>query len=609
MPSTARANASSRPKAILSGSTVVAVVVVLLAAELPMHAEAAPERQRKDLGTWLACAQTCAGGTDAERECSLCLKSALDGDVDTVGSHGLPASYAVDMLSLKMPGNTYTKAWCDSDSTRNCMGGTFVKEDFPGIGTTSYMSWEDVHSQGAEVPQKQNSGAIWRGNELGFIIANPYFWQDVAPKGLVLGATTKQHKVIRPIIDSIFGEVSQARWSKAQVRDSVAEFFKDRAAAGTMDVQADIKAWTHQLLYKIAFGFDKTITFEDALAFVKTQGDLTTFTTISQLFPAEIFGYEELAGTNVKSAIYSALGAESIRDSLKGHFDAYLPLVQEIYGDQVNGKDCHPSPSCAHQLASALLDTFTTAGGLSVPGALSTALGVLYSDDNTNPAKGLAYDRDTQATALFYESMRMFAPVVGFPFWTKQPSPATTEFTCNGAKCTNQYAGGTRKVLNLALAQRDHTKWGSSAEEFKLRGLADYHSNFIGFAEMAERNDVDGGRMNRNCPAKELAVYLGTQFFKQFKKEDWKLSPSQSSIQFGGSTPFVDAFRLYPSATACAYSCTTFDVSCKVAVAKCSTCQTCASYPTCQCNCRWWDGQCHWKCAVCRASQLHCNIC
>ena len=50
-----------------------------------------------------------------------------------------------------------------------------------------------------------------------------------------------------------------------------------------------------------------------------------------------------------------------------------------------------------------------------MPGALSTALGVLYSDDNTNPAKGLAYDRDTQATALFYESMRMFAPVVGFP--------------------------------------------------------------------------------------------------------------------------------------------------------------------------------------------------
>lgn len=151
---------------------------------------------------------------------------------------------------------------------------------------------------------------------------------------------------------------------------------------------------------------------------------------------------------------------------------------------------------------------------------------------------------------------------------------ATTEFTCNGAKCTKQYAGGTRKVLNLALAQRDHTKWGSSAEEFKLRGLADYHSNFIGFAEMAERNDVDGERMNRNCPAKELAVYLGTQFFKQFNKEDWKLSPSQSSIQFGGSTPFVDAFRLYPSATACAYSCTTFDVPCKVAAAKCSTCQT-----------------------------------
>ena len=559
---------------------------------------AAPERQRKDLATWVACAYTCAAEGDGAA-CTGCLKDALDDDVPTVGAHGLPASYAVDMLSLKLPGNTYTKAWCGSTTTENCA----VKKDFPGIGTTSFMSYDEVVRQGATVPGRQDSGEIWRGNELGFIIANPYFWEDVDPRGLVLGATAKQHKVVRPIVDRIFGAEAQARWSTAQVRASVDDFFASRARAGTLSVQGDIKAWTHQLLHSIAFG--REISFEAAQTFVAVQGQLTTFTTISQLFPAEIFGQEEFRGTNVKAAIYSALGAAAIRDDLKGYFDVYLPLVEEIYGAELAGKDCSPSPSCAHQLASALLDTFTTAGGLSVPGALSTALGVLYSADDSNPGKGLTYDPATQSAALFYESMRMFAPVVGFPFWTTAPAPATTGYDCGGSPCANQYAGGSRTVLNLALAQRDLARWGSDAEKFTLKSVAEYHRNFVGFAEMAQDDAVAGGAMNRNCPAKELAVYIGTQFFKKFDQAAWKLSPAQSAIQFGGSTPFVDAFVLYPASTQCAFACSTFDFGCR---AQASCCE-CDSYEPCECDCRWWQASCNWKCGACKAARLHCSIC
>jgi hypothetical protein len=583
---------------MLSASAPAALLLVL--GSYAGQSAAAPERQRKDLTTWLACAYTCAAAGDgADRDCTLCLKSALDEDASEVGAHGLPASYMVDMLSLKLPGNTYTKAWCDSETTQGCT----QKKDFPGIGTTSFMSWEEVTKQGGELPRKQNNGEVWRGNELGFIISNPYFWQDVDPKGLVLGATVKQHKVVRPIIDRIFGAEAQARWSTAQVRASIDAFFTSRGAAGTLNVQGDIKAWTHQLLYSIAFGQD--ISFAEAQRFVGVQGKLTTFTTISQLFPAEIFGQEEFRGTNVKAAIYSALGAEAIRKDLKGFFDAYLPLVQDVYGSDLAGKDCSPSPSCAHQLASALLDTFATAGGLSVPGALSTALGVLYSTADSNPAPGLTYNPATQSAALFYESMRMFAPVVGFPFWTTAPTPATTRFDCNGSPCANQYAGGSRTVLNLALAQRDHARWGGDAEKFTLKSMAEYHSNNVGFAEMAEDNTVAGGAMNRNCPAKELAVYIGTQFFKKFDRAGWKLSPAQSAIQFGGSTPFVDEFVLYPASTQCAFACATFDFGCRAQEACCQ----CASYEPCDCDCRWWQAKCNWKCHSCRAGRLHCNLC
>lgn len=589
-------------KVTLAWGTAAVAAVALLAA--PDGVTAAPKRQRKDLSTWLACARSCAniaGGAD-DGDCISCLRAALDGEVGEVGAHGLPATYAMDMLSLKLPGSTYTKAWCDSETARGCS----TKANFPGIGTTSFMRHDDVVARGSDLPRRQNSGEVWRGSELGFIITNPYFWQDVDPEGLVLGATVEQHKVMRPIIDGIFGAEAGAQWDSAAVKASVQGFLQARAAQGTLHVQNDIKAWIHQLLYKIAFGED--ITFGEALEFVAVQGKLTTFTTIAQLFPAEVFDQEEIFGANVKAQIYDTLGAKQIRDDLKGYFDRYLPKVQRKYHAVLQGHDCGGTASCAHQLASALLDTFTTAGGLSVPGGIATALGVLYSTHDSNPGRGVGYSRgstgDNGPEALFYESMRMFAPVVGFPYWTTRPSPERTEYTCDTSRpvsdprryCLNQYKNGVREVLNLALAQRDADVWGADHERFTLKPLSAYHSKFVGFAEMAEDASVAGGAMSRNCPAKQLAMKIGIEFFRAFKTEDWKLSPAQAAIQFSGSTPFVDEFILYPQATACAFSCSTWDASCNWLAYKCSTCNTCAGYSG---SCRWWDWGCKLKRAQC----------
>ena len=66
----------------------------------------------------------------------------------------------------------------------------------------------------------------------------------------------------------------------------------------------------------------------------------------------------------------------------------------------------------------------------------------------------------------------------------------------------------------------------ADAEQFKIRSHAEYRDYFIGFAEMAKRDDVDQGRMNRNCPAKELSVVIGKTFFTLFEKSEWKLSPA-----------------------------------------------------------------------------------
>lgn len=547
---------------------------------------------------WGNCLKTCVdkGGLDAT-ECAECLWSAVDNSAGTVGAHGLPASFAGKMLSLKLPGSTYTKKWCGKDTIEGCD----VSTTFPGPEQTSLMKWDDVYNHGYSMPEKQLNGDVWRGNELGFIISNPYFWDRVEPKALLLGSTVQQHRSIRPLLDEIFGSNSD-HWNPAMVTSAINKALADAKARGSLDVQNDIKILVHQLLVKIALKID--VSREDAQRFVDLQGKLTTFSTIAQLIPPEIAGFD------VNDELMGIIGAKELRDTASAFIDSYTPIVKNLYGDKLASgiNDCGATEGgCVVQFASGLFDAFFSAGGLSVPGGISTAMGVLYSTDNSNPAgRPLEYEK-ADAANLFYESIRYFAPVVGFPFWEKKPEPAFTQYECDGDSCTNQYGKG-RVVGNLALANRDLRKWGADAEQFKIRSHAEYRDYFIGFAEMAKRNDVDQGRMNRNCPAKELSIVVGKTFFTLFEKSEWNLSPAADAITFTGSTPFVSEFKLFPSTVTCPYECSTFDVACKVSEAHCETCDACSKAPACSCSCRWWDAGCHWNCISCKAGKAHCNV-
>lgn len=556
---------------------------------------------RRELGVvdWASCLTKCAvnGGLESV-DCVKCLQSNIADLEGNVGANGLSAEFAFKMLTLKVPGNTYTKSWCGADTVADCD----TNNQFPGgPEQTSYMKYDDVVKMGSELPQKQLEGSVWRGNELGFIVSSPYFWDKVEPKALLLGSTVPQHRSIRPIIDSIFGE--NGKWSQAEVEAAVVGFIAEKKAEGKMAVQNDIKKFVHKLLIKIALNRD--VSDAEAQTFVDFQSKLTTFSTIAQLVPAEILGRD------VKDQLFSIIGAKALRDQASAYIDSFTNDVRALYSEEIEAgiNDCGSTQGgCVVQVASAILDTLFSAGGLSVPGGISTALGVLYSTDSSNPAGGpITYDRATQSAGIYYEAMRWFAPVVGFPYWSTKPSPATTEFNCEGKPCQNQYQGGVRHVMNLALANRDLRRWGRDAEEFKIRPHGEYVRNFIGFAEMAERNDVDNGRMNRNCPAKSLAIAIGKTFFKKFEQENWQLSPAADAISFSGSTPFVSEFILYPTSVKCPYECDTLDISCQTAKAHCEMCDECSRKPACRSGCRWYDFGCNLEKAACEAGKLHCR--
>uniref|UniRef100_A0A7S1Q7T5 Uncharacterized protein n=1 Tax=Alexandrium catenella TaxID=2925 RepID=A0A7S1Q7T5_ALECA len=105
----------------------------------------------------------------------------------------------------------------------------------------------------------------------------------------------------------------------------------------------------------------------------------------------------------------------------------------------------------------------------------------------------------------------------------------------------NQYQGGERVVLNLALAQADPVKWGSNAHRFVVRPLHEYGKS-VGFAELAVDKSVQGGKMDRACPGKELALMIGTTFFELFRAGDWK--KPRMPIKFKNGPDYVADFTL-----------------------------------------------------------------
>ena len=142
--------------------------------------------------------------------------------------------------------------------------------------------------------------------------------------------------------------------------------------------------------------------------------------------------------------------------------------------------------------------------------------------------------RDYDSEAFMYESMRFFAPVVGFPWWTTPPARASDD-------TASQTEGGVRHILNLAMSSKDPNAWGPDAHRFKVRTVAKYHSTFMGFADNAYDNSVANGAMNRACPGKLLGIAMGQAWFDVFDQDAWC---TNDETNYKEATPFVDEFTL-----------------------------------------------------------------
>lgn len=440
------------------------------------------------------------------------------------------------------------------------------------LQSTVYTEWDDVWRYGSALPEKVWSGEWWRGNELGFIVNNPYFWSlsGIYPYSNSLGSLPSQHASIRPFLEDAFNVTEAA---SAFVRSSVRKFLAERRAAGEINIQVDLQTWVHQVLYHQVFHKDlkwgsavevisavdgekefNSVMWEMAENFTTVQSGFVSLGTVSQAFPALLYKL-------------GFAGIGKVRAAANEYISKYISLIEQNkdWSERLAKLDCSPSTSCTVQLASGLWDAFYSAGGLSVPGGISTGLGILYSTSASNPVKDFVIPRGKELE-FFWESIRLFAPVFGFPYWQPRPTcvgtdaKETSDLNRQGGKTgacpeqsaswltgfspVNQWQEGERKILFVGAAQRDKKRWGANADDFVLRPLQEYEHNSVGFAEMAVDKAVPAN--SRLCPAKELALLIGNIFFEEFDQGAWKPEDSNINLAPGGSITQVSSFKLVP---------------------------------------------------------------
>lgn len=337
-----------------------------------------------------------------------------------------------------------------------------------------------------------------------------------------MGISEQQHGALRKALEVIFAAPQDTGW----IRAGLHQFFKERAEVGRLTTE-DLHAWVHQVLMNTTFG--RKVDFEYAKEFVRVQRDFLTYGTVSQLVPEKMY-----------STMGSFFKMPQTRDAIAAYVRSYVPLIEEKWAWKLKGQNCAPSKSCTTQLASMLLDSMLSTGGHFLPFGIRSGLSILYSNSSSNPTGGHTLIAGKELE-FFWECLRFIPPVLGIPYWKARPdcarSPASAQIPILGKMVcpklhknnwtgyprVNQWRGGHRYVLGVALGQLDPNVWGEGADsQFRVRALEEYERLSVGFAEMASNYQVDWGRSNRDCPAKRLALLLGQIFFQEFNVDAWE---------------------------------------------------------------------------------------
>jgi len=176
------------------------------------------------------------------------------------------------------------------------------------------------------------------------------------------------------------------------------------------------------------------------------------------------------------------------------------------YANLAKSKFPELSDADAGIVSHGLIDgALTFAGGLSVPGLITSMLGVIYGGMH-----GDFTAKEIYASAGFaWETVRFYPAVVGVPF-------VATDTT-------------RREDLLIPAALLDKKAWGEDSYEFKIRSEAAYEKIDVAWSGFTK--DSKYPNEDHSCPGMAMSKAMMLGFMSAFEYSDWKttIKPKQAT--------------------------------------------------------------------------------
>jgi hypothetical protein len=416
--------------------------------------------------------------------------------------------YWTDMAQIAL--KTYVPYFEENNNNDLDSRGSVGSSDNPGADTTSYISLETIRAKIADLPIQQEAGLALRGNELGLLRLNQYFYpecKDEAYCGIALGVSQADHKIVRPVLDEIFGDgqdgvigLAGYKWSRQSMRESALGFVSSR---NHLSMKNDAGLWTTKVLHQVALGI--YLTDAEAQAFVDLQTKAVVLTALPAFAPKWFGSQLGLDDALSKKAFYLKRYEAAIRKQVAA---GYITTLDASHADY----DTH-----VMKTAWGFLDALIFAGGLSVPGVIFSGLAAYYTG-----LTGTDFDINDplQAPLLVMETIRNYPAVLGVPYLMPDgvDSDGNTKYH--------------REAPLAGMGGYDKKVYGDDALEFRIRkeapdggdGLAYYHTHSIDWADSGV--PVDGKPWSsRICPAKSMSYNMILAFWEAMDATNWYVDP------------------------------------------------------------------------------------
>lgn len=508
------------------------------------------------------CASMCMRGDLAH--CRSCAHELIPRS-GTIGEYGMTVGYARESLRW-----LFGEADPRVDYQQLVCGDAFCSQrHYDSFNATYIASHDRIVAGGVDFVRGTDNGTYWRNGQLGLIVSNPFLYQETSerPPWGPLGATPAVHRILRKLYAARFPtSADSARRDtyatmKARIERIVAKHVSswEQRRHVRLNPVPDVTIMVFEIVCHQFFDVPHLFTgsvaehdwqqieFAQYLPLINLLGSYVSLFLTASAYETEAFSVPGVP----------SLAIRDMASFVTRSYERVLSKISEPgYIGQEELSACGGEHTCLSQVAQQITVILFSAGTLSVSSTIAAGLATLTSTDVSNPFDPIeraAYTPSSDHQQFWWECIRYFPPVVGFPFYTQRPTcvgmtwsetndlgwrPCPVGATnAMGRASVNVLAGSSQTAYILALGQKDPAVWGEDASKFRLRKLSEYKAHSVGFAEQATDASYLAGTADRVCPGKDAALLIGYEVFRRFDPDTW----DSSSARFQGVTPFVVA--------------------------------------------------------------------